>query len=75
MNLSYMERVRQFLLSVIGFAAFGFVFYLVFKDYKKLMLWTLAGIGCLVILFLIIDQIGRIKDRKAEKKRNKPFHP
>jgi nucleoside recognition membrane protein YjiH len=70
-----MDRVRQFILSIIGFAAFGFVFYLVFKDYKRLMLWTLVGIGGLVMLFIIVDQIGRIKDKRAEKKRNEPFRP
>ena len=70
-----MDRVRQFFLSIIGFAAFGFVFYLVFRDYQRLMLWTLAGIGGLVLLFIIIDRIGRIKDKRAEKKRNEPFQP
>lgn len=70
-----MDRIRQFVLSVVGFAAFGFVFYLVFRDYKRIMLWTLVGIGSLVILFIIIDQIGRVKDKRAEKKRNEPFNP
>ena len=70
-----MDRIRQFFLSIIGFAAFGFVFYLVFRDYQKLMVWTLLGIGGLVLFFIIVDQIGRVKDRRAEKKRNEPFNP
>ena len=70
-----MDKIRQVFLSIIGFAVFGFVFYLVFKEYRILMIGSLALVAGIILIFLLLDLIGRIRDKQAEKKRRQPFDP
>lgn len=67
------DKIRQLFLSIIGIAAFGFVFYLVFKDNESFMIGLLAVIVGLVIIVLLVGLILRIRDNQVEKKRMKPF--
>ena len=69
-----MERVRQFLLSVLGFAVFGFVFYLVFRENLRFMIIFLISLGGLVLIVLLVGLILRIIDKLEEKKRSRPFN-
>ena len=70
------DRLRQIFLSIIGIGAFGFVFYLVFKEDKRFMIGLLAVVVGLILIVLLIGIIGRIRDNAQEKKRKKPFnHP
>jgi len=67
------DRIRQLFLSIIGIAAFGFVFYLVFKDNQSFMIGGLALVVGLILLVLLVGLILRIRDNMVEKKRKKPF--
>ena len=70
------DKLRQLFLSIIGIGAFGFVFYLVFKEDKRFMIGVLAVVVGLILIILLIGIIGRIRDNAQEKKRRKPFnHP
>jgi hypothetical protein len=69
------DKLRQLLLSIIGIGAFGFVFYLVFKDDKRFMIGLLAVVVGLILIVLLIGLIGRIRDNAQAKKRKKPFNP
>ena len=68
------DRIRQIFLSLIGIAAFGFVFYLVFKDNPSFMIGLLAVVVGLILIVLLVGLILRIRDRIVEKKRRKPFN-
>ncbi len=70
-----MDKIRQLFLSIIGIVAFGFVFYLVFKDNPNFMIGFLGLVVVLILIVLLITLIGRIKDNRVEKKRRKPFNP
>jgi hypothetical protein len=65
------DRIRQFLLSIIGIAVFSFVFYLVFKDYQEFMIGFLIVVASLILIVLLVSLILRIKDHFVEKKRKK----
>jgi ABC-type Fe3+-siderophore transport system permease subunit len=67
------DKIRQIFLSLIGIAAFGFVFYLVFKDDQGFMIILLATVVGIVLIILLVSLIGRIRDSLAEKRRRKPF--
>ena len=70
-----MDKIRQLFLTIIGFAAFGFVFYLVFKDNQSFMIGFLALAVGLILIVLLVMLILRIRDNQVEKKRKKPFNP
>ncbi len=70
-----MEKIRQFFLSVIGFAVFGFVFYLVFRDDQRFMIIFLISLGGLTLIVLLVGVILKIADKLEEKKRRRPYHP
>lgn len=65
------DRIRQFLLSIIGIAVFSFVFYLVFKDYQEFMIGFLIVVASLILIVVLISLILRIRDHLVEKKRKK----
>ncbi|MDF1576461.1 MAG: hypothetical protein P1P86_14835 [Bacteroidales bacterium] len=67
------EKIRQFFLSIIGIITFAFVFYLVFRDDQKFMIVFLISLGGLILLFLIVGLILKIKDNLEEKKRLQHF--
>jgi len=67
------DRIRQLFLSIIGIAAFGFVFYLVFKDNPSFMIGLLAVVIGLILVVLLVGIILRIRDNQVAKKRKKPF--
>ena len=67
------DKIRQLFLSIIGIAAFGFVFYLVFKDNQSFMIGLLAIVVGLILIVLLVGLILRIRDSMVEKKRKKPF--
>lgn len=67
------DKIRQLFLSIIGIAAFGFVFYLVFKDDRGFMIGLLAIVVGLILLILLLSLLGRIRDRMVEKRRKRPF--
>ena len=67
------DRIRQLFLSLIGIAAFAFVFYLVFKDDPGLIIGLVAVVVGLILLVLLITIIIRIRDYLVEKRRKKPF--
>jgi len=69
-----MDRVRQFFLSVLGFAVFGFVFYLVFREDQRFMIIFLISLGGIALIVLLVGVILKIIDSAEEKKRRKPFH-
>ena len=70
-----MDRIRQVFFSLIGIGAFGFVFYLVFRDYQRFMIRFAVVVAGLILIVLLIGLIGRIRDKAVEKKRRKPFNP
>ncbi len=70
-----MEKIRQFFLSVIGFAVFGFVFYLVFREDKRFMIIFLISLGGLFLVVLLVGVILKIVDTLEERKRRRPYHP
>jgi hypothetical protein len=70
-----MSKILQFLTTLIGFAAFGFIFYLVFRPDQRMMIRIGAVIGAIILLVLLFGLIGRIKDRAEEKRRKKPYKP
>ena len=74
-NSIMIDKIRQLFLSIIGVAAFGFVFYLVFKDDRRFMIGLAAVVVGLILIVLLIGLIGRIRDSQVEKKRRKPFNP
>ena len=67
------DRIRQFFLSIIGVVVFGFIFYLVFKDNRSVLIGFLALAIVLIIIILLVGLILRIRDNLVEKKRRKPF--
>ena len=67
------DKIRQLFLSLIGIAAFAFVFYLVFKDDPGLIIGLVAVVVGLILLVLLITIIIRIRDYLVEKRRKKPF--
>jgi hypothetical protein len=69
------DKLRQLFLTILGIGAFGFVFYLVFKDNPNFMIGFLGLVVGLILIVLLITLIGRIRDNRAEKKRRKPFNP
>ncbi len=69
------DKIRQLFLSIIGIVAFGFVFYLVFKDNPHFMIGFLGLVVGIILIVLLITLIGRIRDNRVEKKRRKPFNP
>lgn len=69
------DKLRQLFLTILGIGAFGFVFYLVFKDDQKFMIGALAIVVGLILMVLLIGLILRIRDNQVEKKRRKPFNP
>jgi len=69
-----MEKIRQFFLAVLGFAVFGFVFYLVFRENERFMIIFLISLGGLFLIVLLVGMILRITDKLEEKKRRKPFN-
>ncbi len=79
-SLSYthstmIDRIRQLFLTILGIGAFGFVFYLVFKDNPNFMVGFLALVVGLILIVLLIGGILRIRDKRVEKNRRKPFNP
>ena len=69
------DRIRQLFLSIIGIGAFGFVFYLVFKDNPKFMIGFLGLVLGIILIVLLFTLIARVRDNRVEKKRKKPFNP
>jgi predicted membrane channel-forming protein YqfA (hemolysin III family) len=69
------DKIRQLFLTILGIGAFGFVFYLVFKDNPNFMVGFLALVVGLILIVLLIGGILRIRDNRVEKKRRKPFIP
>lgn len=69
------DRIRQLFLSILGIAAIGFVFYLVFKDDQSFMFGLLAIVVGIIVIVLLVGLILRIRDSQVEKKRKKPFNP
>jgi len=69
------DKIRQLFLTILGIGAFGFVFYLVFKDNQNFMVGFLALVVGLILIVLLIGLILRIRDKRVEKKRRKPFSP
>jgi len=69
------DKIRQLFLSIIGIGAFGFVFYLVFKDNPNFMIGFLGLVVVITLIVLLFTLIGRIRDNRNEKKRRKPFNP
>ncbi len=67
------DKIRQFFLSIIGVVVFGFIFYLVFKDNRSVLIGFLALAVALIIIILLVGLILRIRDNMVEKKRKKPF--
>jgi len=70
-----MDKIRQVFLTLIGIGAFGFVFYLVFREHTDFMIGFAAVVVGLILIVLLVGLIGRIKDKAVEKKRTKPFKP
>jgi len=68
-----MNNLRQFFATLLGFAVFAFVFYLVFKEDLRFMIGLGAIAVAIILIVLIAGLIGRIKDRAEEKRRMKPF--
>ena len=68
------DKIRQLFLTILGIGAFGFVFYLVFKDDQRFMIGFLAIVVGLILIVLLIGLILRIRDSMVEKKRRKPFN-
>jgi len=68
------DKLRQLFLTILGIGAFGFVFYLVFKDKPNFMIAFLGLMLGLILIILLITLIGRIRDNISEKKRRKPFN-
>jgi len=68
------DKIRQLFLTIIGVGAFGFVFYLVFKDDQRFMIGFLAIVVGLILIVFLIGLILRIRDSMVEKKRRKPFN-
>ena len=68
-----MDRIRQFFLSILGIATFAFIFYLVFKDNLRFMIFFLISLGGIAAIILLIGLILRIRDSMEEKKRREPF--
>ena len=69
------DKIRQLFLSILGFGALGFVFYLVFKDDQSIMIGLLAIVVGIILNVLLVGLILRIRDNQVEKKRRKPFNP
>lgn len=67
------DKLRQLFLTILGIGAFGFVFYLVFKDNQSFMIAFLALVVGIILIVLLFTLIGRIRDNMNEKKRKKPF--
>lgn len=70
-----MSKIKQFLTTLIGFAAFAFVFYLVFRPDQRMMIRIGAVLAAIILLVLLVGLIGRIKDRAEEKRRTRPYKP
>jgi len=70
-----MSKIKQFLTSLIGFAAFGFIFYLVFRPDQRMMIRIGVVLLAIILLVLFVGLIGRIKDRAEEKRRTKHYKP
>ena len=68
-----MSKIKQFLTTIIGFAAFAFVFYLVFRPEKRMMIGIGAVVAGIILIVLVVGLIGRIKDKAEEKRRMKPY--
>ena len=68
------DKLRQLFLTILGIGAFGFVFYLVFKDNPNFMIGFLGLVVGLILIILLITLIGRIRHNMVEKKRRKPFN-
>ena len=56
-----MDRIRQFFLSILGIATFAFIFYLVFKDNLRFMIFFLISLGGIAAIILLIGLILRIR--------------
>ncbi len=69
------DKIRQLFLSILGIGALGFVFYLVFKDDRSIMIGFLAIVVGIILIVLLVGLILRIRDSQVEKKRRKPFNP
>ena len=69
------DRIRQFLLSILGIATFSFIFYLVFRENQRFMIIFLVSVGGLGLIILIVGLILRVKDNMDERKRTKPYNP
>jgi len=68
-----MSKIKQFLTTIIGFAAFVFVFYLVFRPDKRMMIGIGTVIDGIILIVLFVGLIGRIREKMEEKRRKKPY--
>jgi uncharacterized membrane protein len=66
-----MDRIRQVFLSLLGIAAFVFVFYLVFKEDQRFMIIFGLGIAAIILIALVVGLIWYIIDKREEKRRTR----
>ncbi len=67
------DKIRQFFLSIIGVVVFGFIFYLVIKDNRSVLIGFLAFAVALIIIILLVGLILRISDNHVQKKKKETF--
>ena len=68
-----MSKIKQFLTTLIGFAAFAFIFYLVFRPDKEMMIGIGAVVAGIILIVLVIGLIGRIREKMEEKRRTQHY--
>ena len=66
------DKIRQFLLSILGIGTFAAIFYLVFRENQRFMLIFVISLGGLIAIILLVGLIFWIKD-KREEHITKPF--
>lgn len=68
-----MSKILHFFASIIGFAVFAFIFYLVFRPDKRMMIGIGAVVAGIVLIVVFVGLIGRIREKLEEKRRTKPY--
>ena len=67
------DKIRQFIMSILGIGTFLFIFYLVFKENPRFMIISLICLGGLVLIILLVGFVLRVKDDMDHKKRTRPY--
>jgi hypothetical protein len=67
------DRIRQFFLSILGIGTFAFIFYLVFRENQRFMIFFLISLAGLGAIILLVGLILRIKDNLEKKKRTRSY--